>query len=1108
MDSNNMVARPNVSKYSPPNLPAIVQRSRLTERLQADPNQHLVLVIGQAAQGKTTLVASHFTCHKTPMAWLHLAPQDGDSANFYHLLVCALSQSLPEEELEEYAEQGHIAMGTSTATVRYEASLRSIWKRLPDDLVIVLDGLEQIPKDDAAHSLIQLMITLAADKGRVIIISRQMPPYKLQQWMMRRQILVMDNSELAFTQEEIITYFETIHGYGLSPQRAEDLLKVTGGWVGGLVLVSQALIRHSPDHWQSFLNEHLPESLADDAWPYFAEEIFDGQPAQIQNLLMKAALVEEIDPIILSPLFEGMEFQAVLDDLVSNHLFIQVIHDDRQRSLYRLNHLFQSFLRSQFKKRLKRKERHRVYEQIAERYLDQRQAEVAVKYFIKAENLTATVYSIKRVGIDLVIRGRFADLEIALSALPEDLIKSDPWLFFLLTLTRRIKGGLRNIEDFHAATTAFEKQNDTRGHMLAMAYLIEAQVFAGNDPAECENWIQKAENLLATRNNIPYFSFARAMLWLQIGFGCIASGLDLSKGASACRNAYLLAHKINDPRLMANANIVSVLGLTLRGDFIRADEALEKMSSFADTDAYTEYHTLRRLVNAELALYRGNLKSAQKQLAPLANEIEKFGMLFLYPTYVDNMGLIQIYRQKFDTARDTCRHLLDVATLSGNTYYEGLSYRLNAMRHYFQGRHYDAIAASQRALELLHRDGNPSLHWMRTLQLTALIQIHLQRHDQAETGLKETRHYFSKTANLLSMSETYLSLALLAHAQKEDEKCIRYLSEGFAIASERQYDHFLIICPSDIEKCCRLAMNGLDKSQTAWPEHLLAHLTRAQKIADAAPKPSGTNADIVTRSANFTERYLEIRTLGEFRVLLNGKIPIEDKQWGGNRTKLLLKAIVVHGIQDIPKDIIVEDIWPESNSRSANQNFKVTLHRLRKILEPELSKHDRSSFIHLKNSLVSLDKTQCWVDVQSFLSCCKDIKRAALTKETQTILSLGEQVIELYQGDFLPEDPYTPWVEMKRLALKDEYIATLMIMTDIYREQERLEKAVQCCKTLITADACLEKANADLMQLYILQGRKNDAVKVYEQLHAALENELSVQPDPVITELYRQIRNR
>lgn len=1108
-----MRLRPNASKCSPPKLPDVVPRQRLLQRLKTNGNSHLILVIGQAAQGKSTLVAEHLSARQIPAAWLHMDLYDSDSANFYHLLICALSHCLPTRNLEEYIEQAHVALSTSDATVRYESMLRSLWQRLPEDITIVIDGLEQIPDGAATHELIELMIALAADKGCIIILSRQLPPFKLQQWLMRRQVLILENPELAFTPQEIETYFMTIHGLELTAEGAADLFSITEGWAGGLVLISQALSRRPEAQWKAFLAEHLPKNLSRDAWRYFAEEVFDDQPDAIKDFLMKAALVEVIEPELLSPLFEDLDLQSVLDDLVGRHLFIQSIQGVQQQPMYRLNHMFQDFLRQQFEKRFHSGARRGIYGHIAELYRDRRRAEVAIAYFVKAGNLDAAVHSIKKVGTDMIIRGRFADLEAALSSLPEDLVQSDPWLLFLLTLTRRVKGGLRNIEDFQTVVQAFENKGDTRGHMLAMAFLIEAQVFAGHDPATCRKWIHRAEDLLTEHRDTPYFSFARALLWLQIGFGHIVSGLDLSKGGSACQNAYLLAHRINAPGLMANANIVAAMGLSLRGDFQRADESLEKISSFTETDAYAEYHTLRRLVNVQLALHRGAIPSARRQLTPLADEIETFGMLFLYPAYVDTKGFVQIYCGEFGAAKDTCRHLLDVATLTGNAYYEGLSYRLNAMHHYFQGRYFDAMAAADKSLELLLSEEKPTLHWMRMQQLTGQILIHLKKYDQAEQCLEQARHYFQETANTLSLSETYLCLALLAHACNEKEKTARFLTQGFAIAAERQYDHFVMLRPIDIDRCCRLAVRMLDSIHTGWSEHLLLAMSlhpptpvNGNILKTPAPKKKQGEKKKASSSKKTVRPNLEILTLGGFLVLRNGQTPISDQQWGGNRTKLLLKAILVHGIQEIPKEIIAEDLWPEGDPRSVNQNFKVTLHRLRKILEPDLAKHEKSSFVHLKNGLVSLDANHCQVDVQVFLTCCKDIKRAVLAKETGNILTLGRRVMEIYQGDFLPEDPYAPWVEMKRLALKDEYIATLMMMADIYEEQDRLKEATRCCRAVIAADACLEQANAKLMRLYTQQGRKNDAIKVYRKLKTALKEQLAVEPDPAITELYLQVR--
>ncbi len=1108
-----MLMPPNSAKYLPPRLPAVVSRQRLLKRLQAHADRPMILLVGQAAQGKSTLVMHHLHNNKIAGAWLHLDARDGDCANFYHLLVCALAKAFPDKSLEKYRDQDHVALGISAASVRFEALLSAIWQRLPTDINIVLHGLEQLPKGAPAYGLIQQMISLCEQKGRLIILSRQMPPFKLQQWVMRRQVLIMDNDELAFSRDEIKAFFEAVHDLKLTNDNAANILDVTGGWAGGLVLVSQVLSRKPPSQWPNFLASELPDRLTSEALRYFSEEIFDAQPQSVQDFLIKASILEVMDPSTLSALLDQNNSTGILEDLVRRNLFVQSVYDKHQQPCYRLNQLFHGFLKTLFQKRLDPATQRRLYIRAGEIYRSKRRNEVAVGYFLKAEAFDAASESIKKIGLDFVIRGRFVDLSASLKAFPAEQVETDPWLFFLLTLTRRVKGGVRSIEDFQSVMGTFDARKDVRGQMLALAYLIEAQVFAGHDPSACQRWISQGEALLAAHGEAPYFAYARGLLWLQVGFGYIASGLDLTKGISACQNAYLMAHKMNDPRLMANANIVAVLGLASAGEFDRADEALAKIAAFADTDAYTEYHTLRSLVNVELTLRRGDLASAEKQLKQIASDIETFGLIFLYPAYIDAMGFLQIYKGEFKAARSTCRHLIDVATLSGNTYYEGLSHRLSALRHYFQGRLHDAVSAARMALSVLPRGERPTLHWMRTQQLMGLLQLHLNNYSQAEKRLHQALSYFSRTANFLSHCETHLALALLAHARDNMDTAIKHLTRGFALAAERQYDHFVLLCPEDLHKICRLAVACLDKSAAAWPEHLLnANFPKIPETAGAHPDPSRAavlddrRQAVKTHRSSSLEGILDIQTFGGFRVLGDDQIPIGHKQWGGNRPKLLLKAIVVHGVREIPKDILIDDLWPESHPDAAQQNFKVTLHRLRKILEPDLDKRRGSAYVHLKDNLISLDKNLCRVDVQDFLECCKDIKRASLSGEAQTILDLGRKVMELYQGDFLPEDPYAPWAEMKRLALKDEYIATLMLMAEIYDQQDQLEATVQCCRTVIATDACIELASNKLMQVYARQGRRNDAVKVYDQLRSALESDMGVAPDPAITGLYQRIR--
>ena len=47
----------NIAKITPPRLPQVLERPRLIERLEQNQDKKLILILGQAAQGKSTLQA-------------------------------------------------------------------------------------------------------------------------------------------------------------------------------------------------------------------------------------------------------------------------------------------------------------------------------------------------------------------------------------------------------------------------------------------------------------------------------------------------------------------------------------------------------------------------------------------------------------------------------------------------------------------------------------------------------------------------------------------------------------------------------------------------------------------------------------------------------------------------------------------------------------------------------------------------------------------------------------------------------------------------------------------------------------------------------------------
>jgi len=453
-------------------------------------------------------------------------------------------------------------------------------------------------------------------------------------------------------------------------------------------------------------------------------------------------------------------------------------------------------------------------------------------------------------------------------------------------------------------------------------------------------------------------------------------------------------------------------------------------------------------------------------------------------------------------ARNTCRHLLDVAMLAGNATCKGLAHRLSALIHHYQDNPMQAAADAEQAIAVWNKEGSPTLQSMQARQLLALAWIQLGKYSPSKLLLDQAMSYFKQAANPLAITETYLILALWAHASGRLPESRDYLQKGLSIASTKRFGCMPLLRRTDIALIGHLT----EQFRLQLPESFCPH-TRMDKL-DVCVQAAIVDTMRPDDNLSTPEETiaLEIRTFGGFSVMRNGNVPIEEREWCGHRPKLLLKAILVHGLREIPKDILIDDLWPESTPEAGLQNFKVTLHRLRKILEPELKKSHGSVFIHLKNNLVSLAKDACRVDLEAFLQACKDIKRHALNGETVEIIALSRKVMALYQGDFLPEEPYAPWVEMKRWALKDTYLGVVLQLARIFYSQEHYEQSVDCCRTVLQVDPCHETAGQILIQACIRQGRGNEALQAYQTLCKALHEELGVTPDPATTHLVEKIK--
>jgi DNA-binding SARP family transcriptional activator len=677
-------------------------------------------------------------------------------------------------------------------------------------------------------------------------------------------------------------------------------------------------------------------------------------------------------------------------------------------------------------------------------------------------------------------------------------------------MTRKFLAGRENVAVIEKAYTFFKQRGDTKGILISLAHLIEVAIPTGIQLTPLEQLIKEAETIIESSDSDRYQE-ERAVLWYCIGNGHIAGGGNPRKGIWASQNACLISKKLGNKSLQASAMTISMLGHLLVGEFALAEEISKKIEEVMGGSIYSEHRTQQLLFESSSAYFQGEFAKADALVERLETEIESNGFLFLYPWVYLALGRSMFGRGELREAEEMGNRLLNAAISFQNAYLKGLAFNLLGSIYLNRGYFKKARRAINRSIDIFSREYR-SKHLIRLNRvLVSLVSFHLKDYLKAEEAIEDALKYFNEIVSYHNIVDAHFVSAFIKRNQGRNDEAALHLEVGFEIAENKRYEYSGTLGVKYFMKACLLALELDVVKVTDYVTRLLS--TRLSSMAEDELKKLSNHRDLKMREKSRDIRRtihrsklpsVYIETLGAFR-LLRGESILEEKEWNRNQPRQLLKAIITHGGQKVSKEILIENLWPEERPARAEIAFDTTLHRLRKILEPNIGRDFGSSYVHLKDGYISLDPELCKLDVDKFLSLLKKGERKEKEGDIKGALSFYIEAMEQYKGDFLFEDQYCQWIETRREELKGKYVDLLSNIATIYERQGALRKAIAAYKKAIQKDPLLEEFYQRLMVLYSQQKKRNEAMKVYEDCKKALWDGLDTEPDKVTIALYKKI---
>jgi predicted ATPase/DNA-binding SARP family transcriptional activator len=240
---------------------------------------------------------------------------------------------------------------------------------------------------------------------------------------------------------------------------------------------------------------------------------------------------------------------------------------------------------------------------------------------------------------------------------------------------------------------------------------------------------------------------------------------------------------------------------------------------------------------------------------------------------------------------------------------------------------------------------------------------------------------------------------------------------------------------------------------------------------------------------------MQIRLLGAFAVDVNGH-DVAAGPWRLRKSRSVLKVLALAADQRMQRDRLLELLWPDRSATAAANNLHQALHVARRAV---LGSGQDQGLLVIRDGLVVLHADgPVGTDVIRFRRLAA---RAWATRDVHDFAA----AVAAYTGELLPGDRFEEWTTRPRNDLRQAFCDLLVAQAAACAAVWQVGAALESLRRAVEADPLHESAVRAYMRLLAEQGRRSEALALYERLRQDLTETYGSDPDPDSRRLYRDL---
>jgi ATP/maltotriose-dependent transcriptional regulator MalT/DNA-binding SARP family transcriptional activator len=997
------------NKFYPPRIDAsqsLLRTDLITTRLPATISAKKVIVIeAQAGQGKTTLASQFLNFHQLGHIWYQIGPEDSDPFFLLSSLLLNLSSRFPEFssfQLSAILSEGQV--GPLDIERCVNIMLRDIDTFLPQEIFVVFDDIHLLSGSLLTQRLLEYLLDTSPPKLHFLLTSRH--PLQLKSKILRNghDLCYLNTDDLALGNREIETLFNSVLKKKISRQEVDEIFRVTGGWIMGIILAGHPIFGREK-FWQtasgpvSALSSgqgHLLE--------FFQDEIFDQIPESLHIPFLKLSLLAEI-PVNLAWIITAIkDIDVILYKMARSNFFVYQL--DQLQLTFRFHHFFQEFLQLRARHLLSEDDIRHIHICEAEYYLEREMIDKAMSCFKMAGDYTMMEKIVKDKGMDLIVRNKTLSLLSLLETIPETTLFQHSWLTLYAGLVRFDSMPKTALPFFAAARARFKESGEETGEIACLSQTIYYHFVISGQYKSAALLLPRTEELLsknettlpipvkimATRNLASGFCFFKAEMDRARTYIVRATNLagrhDLRNFTAASRfiQGFIELLSGNQAKFLKDAEICFSL---------LHDPLVSMANKLTIRIMYLCYHAM---IGDHLNFSAEKL-AIQKSIDP--NVVEQ-SMAAPY-LYVWGSSILFSSGQT-EEAMEFLSRARGITATAATDHVRSQIMQWQAFGHALLGEKQDALVCINQSIQLRARAGGPIYETFNAI-IAGSVYSRLGMPELAESSFEQGLTKAQSIPSNFLLICAYLNRSYHKLCTAGPAAAVNDLKTGIVLMKNHNFRHFWTWEPKMMIELLGLAVQ----------KDIEREFSR-----DLA----GEKLDIYFSDSREIIPYLHFSLLDHFQISSGRQAIFQASDFTPSQRYLLGLLLTTKG-QRISQERVQLEIWPDSPPENARTSFDTLLTRLRKQLSSRLTLPVKR-YISLQKGILELSNSR--TDAIEFLEAAQTGLRHSRDGNWWQAGNAFRTALAHLKG-LWPEDAFS--IEQS-LTLNDQIINTLAEITWIW----------------------------------------------------------------------------